>query len=319
MPEEEIAVKNNSGKKGSGMPTKLFFGKASLVAVLLVALCASLSLARENGGDPGYDNHVGRGGWGGYRSWYGGWGLGAYWQYPYDYGCDYPYAGHYYSYAPSIDGGGSAAVNPVAAAPWELAAASDTVPTSATDSTNGRQGVGEARPFCAEARAAFLHDDYQDALRLATHASVDEPRNPKVHELISLALFALGNSGPAAGEAHAAMSLGTVADGKDLFGYYHDASKHTAQSVALEVEKYKTQLLALEMASAGNPRSAAEHFLLGYHFLMNGARDNAEARFAQAVKLTPGDKLASHYLQRLQSNSPLTPPMVASRPSGKAR
>ena len=90
--------------------------------------------------------------------------------------------------------------------------------------------------FYSKARAAFLHGDYQNALRLASHAAVDAPRNPKVHELISLALFALGNYGPAAGEAHAAMALGPIADWKDLFGYYNDAEKYTAQLAAWKRE-----------------------------------------------------------------------------------
>ena len=74
--------------------------------------------------------------------------------------------------------------------------------------------------FYSQARAAFLQGDYRNALRLASHAGVEEPQNPKVHELISLALFALGDYGPAASEAHAAMALGTIADWKDLLGYY---------------------------------------------------------------------------------------------------
>ena len=72
----------------------------------------------------------------------------------------------------------------------------------------------------------------------------------------------------------------------------------------------------MEKASTNNPKDAAEHFLLGYHYLMTGARDDAKTEFAEAVKLTPGDKLAGHYLQQLQSNSALTPPQMASKPQG---
>ena len=90
----------------------------------------------------------------------------------------------------------------------------------------------------------------------------------------------------------------------DLYGYYND------------VNKYTTQLRALEKAANDNPKDAADHFLLGYQYLMTGARDNAKMEFADAVKLTPKDKLAGHYLQELKSNSPLTPPQMASRPTG---
>ncbi len=193
--------------------------------------------------------------------------------------------------------------------------AEDALQSSPAD---GEQGTTEAMKFYSEARAAFLRGNYQNALRLASHAAVDAPRNSKVHELISLALFALGNYGPAAGEAHAAMALGPIAAWKDLFGYYNDAENYTAQLGALEVKKYETQLRALQKASADHPKSAAEHFLLGYHYLMTGARQSATRELAEAAKLTPDDKLASHFLEELQPKSPLTPPVMASQPQGEA-
>ena len=104
---------------------------------------------------------------------------------------------------------------------------------------------------------------------------MDAPRNAKVHELISLALFALGHFRPAASEAHAAMALGPIADWNDLYGYYNDANKYT------------TQLRALEKAATDNPKDAADHFLLGYHYLMIGARDNAKTEFADAGEVDP--------------------------------
>ena len=135
---------------------------------------------------------------------------------------------------------------------------------------------------------------------------MEAPGNSKVHELISLALFASGNYPAAASEAHAAMALGTIADWKDLSAYYSDANTYT------------TQLRALEKVVVANPDGAAAHFLLGYQYLMIDARDHAKKQFTDAVKLTPKDKLATHYLQQLQSNSPLTPPVMAAQPQGKA-
>ena len=49
------------------------------------------------------------------------------------------------------------------------------------------------------------------------------------------------------------------------------------------VNKYTTQLRALEKAAAKHPKDAADHFLLGYHYLMIGARDNAKTELADAV------------------------------------
>jgi Tfp pilus assembly protein PilF len=78
-------------------------------------------------------------------------------------------------------------------------------------------------------------------------------------------------------------------------------------------------LRALEKASTDNPKSAADHFLLAYQYLMTGARDNAKTELAAAVKLTPNDKLAGQFLQQLESNSPLKPPAMATNPAGETR
>ena len=160
--------------------------------------------------------------------------------------------------------------------------------------------------FYSNARTAFEHGDYQGALRLASHAAVDAPQNAKVHELISMALFALGNYGPAAGEAHAAMALGPIADWNDLYTYYNDVSKYT------------TQLRALKNVVKSNPGNAATISSLGYHYLMTSARSSAQTQFAEVVELTPNDKVAGHYLQELQSNSPFTPPEMAAHPQGRS-
>ena len=212
-----------------------------------------------NGNWGRYNNYFGRGGWGwggwgGYWPWYLGWGLGLGWGYPYNY--DYGYypgvGDYYYSYAPSAYGyDGSVAADSTVAPQQQVP---DSSASAMTD-----QASSEALQFYSEARDAFAQGDYQNALRLAGHAAVDAPQNPKVHELISLALFAQGNFGPAASEAHAAMALGSIATWSDLYAYYNDLGKYTAQ------------LRALEKAAADNPKDPADHFLLGYHYLMTGA------------------------------------------------
>ncbi len=263
-------------------------------------------------GNGRWGNYFGRG-YGGYGGWgYGGWGLGlglglglADWGYPYDYGY-YPDLGdYYYSYAPTnyyVDSG--PVVDSGVAAPQQIPPTSTAIaPATPEDQQQAEQA---ALQYYSEARDAFLQGDYKNALRLAGHAGVEAPRNPKVHELISLALFAQGNYTAAASEAHAAMALGPIAEWKDLYAYYDD------------VNKYTTQLRALENAVAANPKDAADRFLLGYQYVMIGARDNAKTQFADAVTLTPKDKLADHFLKELQSGTPLTPPQMASRPQGKA-
>jgi len=360
------------------MLRNLFFGRASFIAIVIVALCAPLSFAHGGGGgggghggggggghgggfgggfhggsfgggyrggsyagyrggsfasiapshtwsggqfahngafggrysNYGWGNYFGRGwgryggyggwGWGGYWPWFGGWGLGWDWGYPYDYGYYYPDTNdYYYAYAPSGYDDSGVIPSATMVAPQQFVDTSQTAPTASADQ---QQLATEAMQFYSEARTAFLQGSYENALRLAGHAGVDAPGNAKVHELTSMCLFALGKYRPAASEAHAAMALGPIADWNDLYGYYND------------VAKYTTQLRALESAEEASPKDAADHFLLGYHYLMTGARENAKSQFAEAVKLTPNDKLASHYLEELQSNKPLTPPLMATKP-----
>ena len=101
--------------------------------------------------------------------------------------------------------------------------------------------------------------------------------------------------------------MGSIAEWNDLYGYYDD------------VNKYTTQLRALEKASTDNPKSAADHFLLGYQDVMIGAAPDAQSQFAEAVKLTPKDKLAAHYLTELKANQPLTPPQITAPPQTAAK
>ena len=151
-----------------------------------------------------------------------------------------------------------------------------------------------------------MKGDYQNALRLAAHAELDAPANPRVHELISLALFASGKYAAAAGEAHAAMATGTIAQWKDLYAYYNNEAKYTSQ------------LRALESAAKANPQSAADHFLLGYQYVMIGARANAIDEFSKVADLSPNDHLAAHFLAELRANLPLTPPENQSVAGGQA-
>ena len=266
------------------------------------------------GGGYGY----GRGGYGygrGYGGWgwgWGGWGLGLGWGWPwygsygygwgnpYDYGYSYPNDSYYYTYSPTD----TTATYPSAPPQVPTATTSDTAPAS----EDQQQAAQEALQYYTDARTAFEQGDYRNALRMAGHAGIEAPGNAKVHELTSLALFALGNYPAAASEAHAAMAMGPIANWDDLYGYYNN------------VNTYTDQLRALEKTEGQNPKSAADHFLLGYQYLMTGARSAAQSEFAAAVKLTPKDQIAAHYLKQLQSNAPLTPPtppQTAARPGSQ--
>ncbi|MGA2617932.1 MAG: hypothetical protein ABSF26_09995 [Thermoguttaceae bacterium] len=236
--------------------------------------------------------------YGGFWPWWGwGLGLGLDW-----WGFGYPY--YYYNDYPSYcfvypDSGTTTAYSPYS---YSTSMTNVTPPESTPEAANA-EGPSEALQYYTEARSAFASGDYRNALRLAGHSAVEAPQNAKVHELISLALFALDDYRAAATEAHAAMALGPMADWNTLYGYYGDASKYT------------NQLRALEKSVASAPNSAAGRFLLAYHYLMTGAKDNAKTELTEAVKLTPQDKLAAHFLKQIKANEPLSPPPMPTGPA----
>jgi tetratricopeptide (TPR) repeat protein len=116
--------------------------------------------------------------------------------------------------------------------------------------------------------------------------------------LTSLALFASGEYRGAATAAHAALALGAPSDWANLYSYYNDA------------QKYTEQLRKLEKTVTDAPTAAAGQFLLGYHYLMTGAKPEARKHFAEAARLTPNDKLAEHILKQLESSGSVTPPVL---------
>ncbi len=267
----------------------------------------------HNDWDHGFQNaYWGRGwygpwGWGLCIGWGWGFGWGWGWGYPFgwggywdDYFCPYGpvYASAYpvdaYAYMYPNDGQ-YAANYPSAPAPT----VADNAQPAADDGTGT---ANEGLLYYNEARTAFGRGDYRNALRLAGHAAVESPQNAKVHELISLSLFASGEYRVAATEAHAALALGAPSDWNNLFGYYRDAAKYTEQ------------LRKLEKTVSDVPNSAPGHFLLAYHYLMTGAKDEAKSHFAQAAKLTPNDKLAAHILKELEGGETVKPPELPAPP-----
>jgi tetratricopeptide (TPR) repeat protein len=236
--------------------------------------------------------------WGGYPYGWGGYWADYYCPYGAVYGDAYPMATYSYSYANDGEYAANYAPSPAVAANDLQSAAND-----------GEATANEGLQYYNEARTAFTRGDYQNALRLGGHSGVESPQNPKVHELTSLALFASGQYRAAATEAHVALALSPPSDWNNLYSYYNDAGKYTEQ------------LRKLEKAVTDVPNSAPGHFLLGYHYLMTGAKAEAKTHFTQAAKLTPNDKLAQHILKQLESGGTVTPPELPKLPGdakGKA-
>ncbi len=298
-------------------------------------------VARSSPGSQGNFIHSGNGNWsqsqnfqslhhpGGYANWgyhdwnpyfrgnywgsgWNGWGWGnpfwfSYWGgYPFGWGAYSP--DYFYPYGPVYASGYPAGIynypyaddGQYAAnfAPGPAVAAEDAQPAA----DDGQAAANEGLQYYNEARSSFSRGDYRNALRLAGHAEVESPQNAKVHELISLALFALGEYKGAATEAHAALAFAAPSDWPHLYAYYNDSDRYTGQ------------LRKLEKTVADVPTSAPGHFLLGYHYLMTGAKDEAKEHFTQAAKLTPNDKLAQHILKQLESGGAVTPPTLPKQP-----
>jgi thioredoxin-like negative regulator of GroEL len=225
------------------------------------------------------NNFYHHGFYGGFWPWWGlGWGYGDWGYGGYPWSADY--AG-YYDDNPAVYDEGS----PV-----------QQVPTygdqpSAMTSENGEQGsLGDE--FLNRALEAFHNGQYAESARWASHAAIESPKNLKVHELASLALFALKDYRGANMEAHAALALGPAADWNTLFSYYGD------------VNTYNQQLDALVAYIGQHPKAFDARFVLAYQDLMMGHNDAAKEQLAQVTKAVSQDKLASQLLQKLGGQAP---------------
>ncbi len=160
--------------------------------------------------------------------------------------------------------------------------------------------------FFSQAENAFQAGKYRDSFRLANHAAIESPENPRAPELMSLSLFALGEYPAAAAQAHFALALGPPTDWASIFGYYGD------------VATYTKQLRALEKYSGDNPQSVEGHFLLGYHYLITGYTKPALKELQEVVKLAPNDKLTAALVKKYGGDATPAQPPAPPAPAGAA-
>jgi tetratricopeptide (TPR) repeat protein len=165
-----------------------------------------------------------------------------------------------------------------------------------TESVRGEATSDDPFDFHGRAQAAFAQGDYRKATYLAAHAAVDEPRNPKVHLLYSLGMFAVGEYRGAAMESHAVVAIGKTPDWPTVYEFYGN------------VEPYTTQFRKLEKYVLANPSSPEGRFLLGFHYLMTGHLNVAKDELLKALKLAPRDRLAA---QLLKESGGTVPPEIA--------
>ncbi len=145
----------------------------------------------------------------------------------------------------------------------------------------------------ARALETFREGSYASALRLAGHAAMDNPRDPNVHLLLSLSMFALGNYQGAAAEAHAVAAMGAKVDWASLIGFYNN-----------NVGTYTSQLRALEAYVTKNPSLTAARFLVGFHYLAEGHKDAAQTELLPVVNAVPQDRITADLLTQAGGHVP---------------
>jgi hypothetical protein len=216
---------------------------------------------------------------GGFWPWYGSvWWPGYYGYYR---GYPYSYYGDYYGgYPNGVDFGDYAYTETpdVNEYPEPSNAGEQTMPPEAA---NEEPSDSE---YYTEALAAFRDGDYANAIRLASHASIDQPRDVDVHTLLMLGMFAVGQYRGGAMEGHAVATLGKVPNWPTIFAIYGN------------VDTYTRQLRALEKYTVKNPAAPEGRFLLGVQYAITGHNEAAQSEFLAALKATPRDRVAAQLL-----------------------
>lgn len=238
-------------------------------------------------------NNWGGWGWGGWGYPWWGWGIGwgvGWWPgyyYGYDNGPYYNYYGDGYTYDNSSYNTGYNNGAP------------NTPPPTTADNQND-QGQSE---FLGQAIQDFQSGNYKNAMRLAEHAVVDNPRDVEAHAVISLAAFAQKDYRTAATEAHAVVALGGVPSWEQVYSIYQNA------------DTYTDQLRALESYVKANPKAPEGQFLLGVLYMTNGYANEAHEHLAQAAQLTPKDQIAQELVKGNGQPSTANRPVPPSAPT----
>lgn len=136
-----------------------------------------------------------------------------------------------------------------------------------------------------EARQAFFGGTYDTALRITDQTLVKAPRDAAINEFRSLCLFALGQYRESAATIHAVLAAGPGWDWTTMISLYSDN------------EAYTKQLRNLEAYVRANPQSADAQFLLAYHYLTAGYKDEAVAMLKSVTQLEPKDDLAAQLVK----------------------
>jgi tetratricopeptide (TPR) repeat protein len=148
------------------------------------------------------------------------------------------------------------------------------------------------------ARTAFYEGDYPKALAETNKALAAMPKDAVINEFRALVLFALGKYHEAAATLHPVLAVGPGWDWTTLSSLYPS------------VDTYTGQLRALEDYVRNNDKAADARFLLGYHYLTMGHKEEAAKQFAKVEKNVPNDSVTAQLVQMLgkEGTSPTPAP-----------
>ncbi len=126
-----------------------------------------------------------------------------------------------------------------------------------------------------------------------------------IHEVRALTLFALGRYDEAAAILNSLLASAPGMDWTTVSGLYGN------------IDSYTQQLRRLEAFCDSNPRSSSAHFVLAYHYLVLGEKENAISVLKVVVANQPKDVTSKRMLDALtleeRKANPPAPP-VADRP-----
>jgi tetratricopeptide (TPR) repeat protein len=137
------------------------------------------------------------------------------------------------------------------------------------------------------ALAAFKTGDYRLASDRCNEALRTRQKDPVIHEVRALALFAQADYKAAAATLDALLAMSPGMDWTTLSGLYGNT------------DDYTQQLRRLEAQCQSNPRDAAARFVLAYHYLVTGHAEEAVDALRNVVAEQPRDVTAKRMLDAL--------------------
>jgi tetratricopeptide (TPR) repeat protein len=145
------------------------------------------------------------------------------------------------------------------------------------------------RAACLLAQAEIGRRRFDDALRAAKGAAVEDPSAEWPQRLASLALMHLGKANESIAHAREAVRLAP-----------HEYRAHMQLAQALTARSLRDARAAAVRALELAPHAADAHFVVGRVAAAGGRRDEAKRAFARALALDPDHSPAHNELARLR-------------------